>query len=261
MIKYKNSLKWVIKMLFTEETIIKQEYGGSKMSGYNVAVVGASGAVGREMVKVLEERDFPVNNLCLMATERSAGTEMCFKGENIRVEVTRRDLFKGIDIALFSAGSGPSKRIAPMAVEEGVVVIDNSNAFRMDEDVPLVVPEVNPEDIFKHKGIIANPNCSTIQMVVDLNPIQKEIGIRRIVVSTYQAVSGTGKKAIDELKKQIEQYVNEEELESSIYPYQIAFNALPQIDIFMEDRKSTRLNSSHVRISYAVFCLKKKKKK
>lgn len=205
------------------------------MSSYNVAVVGASGAVGREMVKVLAERDFPVKNLRLLATERSAGTEISFKGEKLVVEVTKPGVFHNIDIALFSAGSGPSREIAPMAVKEGAIVIDNSNAFRMEDNVPLVVPEVNPEDILDHQGIIANPNCSTIQMVVALKPIYDEVGIKRIIVSTYQAVSGTGKKAIDELNKQVEQYLKGEKLEASVYPYQIAFNVLPHIDVFEEN--------------------------
>ncbi len=205
------------------------------MSRYNVAVVGASGAVGREMVKVLEQRNFPVKNLKLLATERSAGTEISFLGKKHLVEVTKKGVFKNIDIALFSAGSGPSLKIAPLAVKEGAVVIDNSNAFRMDNEVPLVVPEVNPEDIFSHKGIIANPNCSTIQMVVALKPIHDKVGIQKVVVNTYQAVSGTGKKAIDELQKQVEQYLKGEELESNVYPYQIAFNVLPHIDVFMDN--------------------------
>lgn len=205
------------------------------MSSYNVAVVGATGAVGREMVKILEERNFPVNKLKLLATERTAGTEISFKDKKVIVEVVKPGVFKDIDIALFSAGSGPSHKIAPLAVKEGAVVIDNSNGFRMDNDVPLVVPEVNPEDIANHKGIIANPNCSTIQMVAVLKPIYDAVGIDRINVSTYQAVSGTGKKAIDELNNQVKQYVDGEPIKASVYPYQIAFNVLPQIDVFKEN--------------------------
>ncbi|WP_226984191.1 aspartate-semialdehyde dehydrogenase [Halothermothrix orenii] len=215
--------------------IVIFELEGSNLSSYNIAVVGATGAVGREMVKVLEQRNFPVNKLKLLATERSAGTRINFKGETIEVQVTREGVFKDVDIALFSAGSGPSKKIAPLAVKEGAVVIDNSNAFRMDKRVPLVVPEINPEKIFEHEGIIANPNCSTIQMVVALKPIYDTVGIERIIVSTYQAVSGTGKKAIEELKKQVKEYIKGKDIESSVYPYQIAFNVLPHIDIFKEN--------------------------
>lgn len=205
------------------------------MRKYNVAVVGATGAVGREMVKILDERDFPVKELKLLATERSAGRVISFKGEKIKVTKTEPNSFKNIDIALFSIGSGPSKKIAPWAVREGVTVIDNSNAFRMEEEVPLVVPEVNSGEIFKHNGIIANPNCSTIQMVLVLKPIYDLVGIKRVIVSTYQAVSGTGKKAIDELKKQVEQYNKGEKMNIEVYPYQIAFNVIPHIDIFEEN--------------------------
>jgi aspartate-semialdehyde dehydrogenase len=222
------------------------------LRSYNVAVVGASGAVGREMVKILEEKNFPVNNLKLLATRRSAGTEICYRGERLVVEVTEPGVFRNIDIALFSAGGDPSKEIAPIAVEEGAIVIDNSNAFRMDDNVPLVVPEINPEDISKHQGIIANPNCSTIQMVVALKPIYDQVGIERIIVSTYQAVSGTGKKAIDELNRQIESYLKGEKLEALVYPYQIAFNVLPHIDIF-EDNGYTREEMKMVRESRKIL--------
>ncbi|GAB6137592.1 aspartate-semialdehyde dehydrogenase [Halanaerobaculum tunisiense] len=205
------------------------------MKKVNVAVVGATGAVGREMVSILEERDFPFADLKLLATERSAGTVMTCQGEEYVVEETTPDSFTGVDIALFSAGSGASKQLAPEAVERGAVVVDNSSAYRMDDQVPLVVPEVNPEAIFEHQGIIANPNCSTIQMVAPLKPIHEAAGIERIVVSTYQAVSGTGKDAMDELWEQSKQVLNEEEVESEIYPHQIAFNVLPHIDIFYDD--------------------------
>lgn len=205
------------------------------MAGYKVAIMGASGAVGRKMVEILEERNFPVNELKLLATERSAGETIDFHGESIKIEVTHPDLFKGFDIALFSAGSGVSRQIAPEAVKRGCIVIDNSNAWRMNEDVPLVVPEVNPEEVEKHNGIIANPNCSTIQMVVALKPIQDQFGLSRIIVSTYQAVSGTGWKAVEELNQQAQQILQGEQVESNVYPYQIAFNLLPQIDIFMDN--------------------------
>jgi aspartate-semialdehyde dehydrogenase len=205
------------------------------MKKYNVAVVGATGAVGREMLSILEERDFPFDNLKLLASERSAGKKMTCKGKEYTVEATTPESFEGVDIALFSAGAGASKKFAPEAAKRGAVVVDNSSQWRMDPEVPLVVPEVNPEDIFKHKGIIANPNCSTIQMVAALKPIYDKVGIERIVVSTYQAVSGTGKAAIDELREQAKAILADEEVKSEVYPYQIAFNVLPHIDIFFDD--------------------------
>ncbi|WP_018250183.1 aspartate-semialdehyde dehydrogenase [Orenia marismortui] len=205
------------------------------MKKYNVAVVGATGAVGREMLKILEERDFPFDNLKLLASERSEGKKLTCKGEEYVVEATTPESFEGVDIALFSAGGGVSKKFAPEAAKRGAVVVDNSSAWRMDPEAPLVVPEVNPEDIFKHKGIIANPNCSTIQMVAALKPIYDKVGIDRIVVSTYQAVSGTGKAAIDELREQAKAILASEKAESNVYPYQIAFNVLPHIDIFFDD--------------------------
>ena len=169
---------------------------------FNVAVVGATGLVGKEIVSILEERNFPVGDLRLLASERSAGTSLEFKNQDYNVEVLCEDSFRDIDIGLFSPGGSVSAKYAPIAVEAGAIVIDNTSHFRMDPDIPLVVPEVNPEEIarFKNKGIIANPNCSTIQMVVALKPIYDEVGIKRIVVSTYQAVSGAGKDAIDKLR-------------------------------------------------------------
>ncbi len=205
------------------------------MITYNVAILGATGAVGREVIKILEERNFPVKEIRLLATEKSAGMEINFRGMNRVVEVAQPGSFKGIDLAIFSAGSSASLKFAPSAVKSGAIVIDNTNAFRMDDSVPLVVPEVNPKEIFKNKGIIANPNCSTIQMVTALKPIYDEVGIKRIVVSTYQAVSGTGKDAIEELKRQIIQYTKGDKLTSKVYPYQIAFNVLPHIDTFHEN--------------------------
>lgn len=202
---------------------------------YNVAILGATGAVGREMIKILEERNFPVVKIKLMATERSSGTRINFKGESVEVETHEPGKFKDIDIALFSAGSSASLKIAPAAVKEGAVVIDNSNAFRMDDSVPLIVPEVNPQKISEHSGIIANPNCSTIQLVVALKPIYDKFGIKRIVVNTYQAVSGTGKDAVRELETQISQYIDNSEIINEVYPYQIAFNALPHIDVFQDN--------------------------
>ncbi len=203
---------------------------------YNVAVVGATGAVGKEMIKILEERNFPVKNLKLLASARSAGKKLKFKGEEVTVEELKPESFEDVDIALFSAGGDRSKQFAPEAVKRGAVVIDNSSAFRMDKKVPLVVPEVNPEDVKWHKGIIANPNCSTIQMVVALKPLYNISKIKRIVVSTYQAVSGAGTEAIEELSKQAKAILNGKEppVPNKI-PKQIAFNCVPQIDIFFDD--------------------------
>lgn len=203
--------------------------------GYHVAVVGATGAVGNEMIKILEERDFPVRTLRLFASSRSVGRKLEFKDEEIPVEELKEDSFKGIEIGLFSPGASVSKRFAPLAVKEGVVVIDNTSAFRMDPEVPLVVPEVNPQAALRHRGLIANPNCSTIQMVVALKPIHDRAKIKRIVVSTYQSVSGTGKKGMDELLEQTKALLNFREIVCKVYPHQIAFNCIPHIDEFGED--------------------------
>ncbi|MBW2172657.1 MAG: aspartate-semialdehyde dehydrogenase [Deltaproteobacteria bacterium] len=204
---------------------------------FNVAVAGATGAVGSQMLACLEERDFPVKNLKLLATARSAGQKLRFKGEEISVEELTETSFKGVDIGIFSAGGAASQKYAPSAAADGCVVVDNSAAWRMDPDVPLVVPEVNPQAMgeYTRKGIIANPNCSTIQMVVALAPIHREAGIKRIVVSTYQAVSGTGKKAIDELYNQTKAIIDSLEPEKKVYPHRIAFNCLPQIDVFLDN--------------------------
>ncbi len=200
--------------------------------GYNVAIVGATGAVGEEMLKILEERDFPVRNLRLLASERAEGKKLQFGEEKLNVERLNSSSFKGIEIALFSAGAPISQEFSPIAARKGTVVIDNSSAFRMDNEVPLVVPEVNPGALRSHKGIIANPNCSTIQLVVVLNPLHKFARVKRVVISTYQAVSGTGREAIEELKKQIHQWVYGEKVIQKVYPYQIAFNVLPHIGKF-----------------------------
>jgi aspartate-semialdehyde dehydrogenase len=205
-----------------------------KKEKYIVAVVGATGAVGNEMIYTLEQRDFPVEKLRLFASERSVGKTLEYKGEEIAVEALTEDSFKGIDIAIFSAGGSRSKEWAPVAAKSGCVVVDNSSQWRMDPEVPLVVPEVNPDDIKKHKGIIANPNCSTIQMVVVLKPIHDEAKIKRVVVSTYQAVSGTGKKAMDELMEQSRDILSFKDPQIQVYPHQIAFNILPHIDVFLE---------------------------
>ncbi len=200
-----------------------------------VAVCGATGAVGREMLKTLEGRDFPATKVRAFASARSAGTTVPFKDGELTVEELKEDSFAGIDIALFSAGGGTSKKFAPFAAKAGCVVIDNSSAWRMDPEVPLVVPEVNPDDVSWHKNIIANPNCSTIQMVVALKPLHDAGTIKRVIVSTYQAVSGTGQKAIAELETQVRQLFSMKDPEVKVYPYQIAFNCLPQIDVFSDD--------------------------
>ncbi len=204
---------------------------------FNVAVAGATGAVGGAMLEVLERRDFPLGELRLLASERSVGKTLTFKGKEIPVQLLSKDAFSGIDVALFSAGATRSVEFAPAAAEAGAVVVDNSSAFRMDPEIPLVVPEVNKHAIaqYKKRGIIANPNCSTIQMVVALKPIQDKVGIKRLVISTYQAVSGSGAGAIAELKQQVQDYVAGNEMENSVYPHQIAFNCLPHIDVFLEN--------------------------
>ena len=204
-----------------------------KKSGYVVAVVGATGAVGTEMIEVLEERKFPVTRLVPLASTRSAGGMVTFQGNEVPIEVLTKDSFAGVDIALFSAGAELSREFAPIAVKAGAVVIDNSAAWRMAPEVPLVVPEVNAHDIPRHKGIIANPNCSTIQMVVALKPLHDNARIKRIVVTTFQSVSGTGKDAMDELMAECQDLLSFKSASPKVYPYQIAFNCLPQIDDFL----------------------------
>jgi len=206
-----------------------------KKAKYVVAVVGATGAVGNEMIKTLETRKFPIEKLRLFASERSEGKVLEFMDTEIKVEAINEDSFKGIDIALFSAGAERSKIWAPVAAKSGCVVVDNSSQWRMDPEIPLVVPEVNPHDLKWHKGIIANPNCSTIQMVVVLKPIHDAAKIKRVVVTTFQAVSGTGQKAIDELLRQTTDLLNFKEIQCNVYPHQIAFNVLPHIDKFLEN--------------------------
>ncbi len=207
----------------------------NKKEKYEVAVVGATGAVGRRMLTTLEERNFPVANLTALASARSAGQTLAFRGQAIKVKELQEDSFKGIDIALFSAGGSISKQLAPIAVESGCVVIDNSSAWRMDKDVPLIVPEVNPSALGDEWGIIANPNCSTIQMVVALKPIHDKYRIRRVVVSTYQSVSGSGQKAMEELEQQSRDVLDGKSVQCNVYPHQIAFNCLPHIDVFLEN--------------------------
>lgn len=218
--------------------------------GYKVAVVGATGLVGREMLRVLEQRNFPVDELRPLASSRSKGKKVPFKGAMVEVEELSEDKFEGLDFALFSAGASISREFAPKAAQRGVVVIDNSSAFRMDPEVPLVVPEVNPEDAKAHKGIIANPNCSTIQMVVVLKPLMDAYGLKRVVVATYQSVSGWGKEAVDQLWEELELVMKEcprcsaEEIKAllrnkeglkRVLAHPIAFNALPHIDVFADE--------------------------
>lgn len=212
------------------------------MKKYKVAVLGATGAVGQEILGLLAERNFPAAEIKALASARSAGKKIEVSGLEYTIQEATAESFRGVDIAFFCAGGGVSKKLAPMAVEAGAVVIDNTSAFRMDPDVPLVVPEVNPEAIFQHKGIIANPNCSTIIMLVPLWPIHKAAGIKRIVVSTYQAVSGAGVEGMNELTEQVKAHYLGEEIEARVLPvssldkhYPIAFNLLPQIDVFDQD--------------------------
>ena len=207
---------------------------------FNVAIVGATGAVGQTMLAILEERLFPVKNLSLLASSRSAGKEIIFKGEKLRVHELTKDSFKGIDIALFSAGGSRSLEYAPSAAQSGAVVIDNTSAFRMDPEVPLVVPEVNANDIalYRKRGIIANPNCTTIIFIVPLKPLNDAFRAKRVVISSYQAVSGAGAKAIEELKDQTLAFTRGsglKQLHSSVFPYPIAFNLIPHIDAFLDN--------------------------
>ncbi len=210
--------------------------------GFHVAVVGATGAVGQQMIQTLENRDFPISKLSLLSSARSAGKKAVYKGQEITVEEATPESFEGVDIALFSAGGSVSKALAPEAVKRGAIVVDNTSAFRMDENVPLVVPEVNASDLHNHNGIIANPNCSTIQMVVALEPLRQKFGLKKVIVSTYQAVSGAGAAAVAELNDQTRAILDGKEAEPKILPvgsgekhYQIAFNAIPQIDKFEEN--------------------------
>ncbi len=205
------------------------------MKEARVAIVGATGLVGQEFIKVLEQRNFPAASIRLLASERSSGKRLFVNHQEVEVEETTPDSFKETDIALFSAGAEISHHFSPIAAQAGAVVVDNSSAFRMEPRVPLVVPEVNPEDIKWHKGIIANPNCSTIQMVVALYPLHKVNPIKRIIVDTYQAVSGTGSAAVDELTTQARQVLDGQNTTPHVYPHQIAFNTLPEIDVFLDN--------------------------
>src|SRR5215475_4389129 len=199
----------------------------------HVAVVGATGAVGIEMIKTLEKRNFPVGKLTLLASARSVGKKLKFRGAEIAVQELTKDSFAGIDIALFSAGGSISKEFAPIAAKAGCVVIDNSSAFRMDDAVPLVIPEINASDVKQHKGIIANPNCTTAITLMALYPLHQAFGVKRIFASSYQAVSGTGAKALEELERQVHQVVLGKPVTKEVYPHQIAFNVLPHVDVFL----------------------------
>jgi aspartate-semialdehyde dehydrogenase len=199
----------------------------------HVAVVGATGAVGLEMIQTLERRKFPVAKLTLLASARSAGKKLNFQGQEIPVQVLTKDSFQGIDIALFSAGGSIAKEFAPMAVQAGCVVVDNSSAFRMEENVPLVIPEINGWDLKKHRGIIANPNCTTAITLMALYPLHQAFQVTRVFASSYQAVSGTGAKAIEELERQVHQVVHGKPVTKEVYPHQIAFNVVPQVDSFL----------------------------
>jgi aspartate-semialdehyde dehydrogenase len=207
----------------------------AKKERYNIAIAGATGAVGRKMLEILAERNFPVANLKVLASARSVGQTLTFEGRSVAVEELTEGSFHGVDISLFSAGAGVSRQFAPFAVKSNCIVIDNSSAFRMEPGIPLVVPEVNPSAIGEEPGIIANPNCSTIQMVVALKPIHDTFKIKRVVVSTYQSVSGSGQKAIDELKNQTENLLAGNPFVPNVYPHQISFNCLPHIDIFLDN--------------------------
>ena len=203
-------------------------------TGFHLAIVGATGAVGAELIHLLEQRDFPVRSLKLLASPKSAGKVLKFKGEEIPVEALSEDSFRGVDTALFSAGGNTSKAYAKHAVRAGAVVIDNSSAFRMEADVPLVVPEINPADIQTHRGIIANPNCTTIIALMALYPLHQTFCVKRVIASSYQAVSGAGAKAIRELSLQCESFFSGEPSSLEVFPYPIAFNVLPQVDVFLE---------------------------
>lgn len=201
----------------------------------HVAVVGATGAVGLEMIETLEKRNFPVGKLTLLASARSVGKKLKYRGQDLTVQELKKDSFAGVDIALFSAGGSISREFAPLAAKAGCVVVDNSSAFRMDDTVPLVVPEINAADCRWHKGIIANPNCTTAITLMALYPLHQAFFCRRIFASSYQAVSGTGAKAIAELERQVDQIVNDQPVTKEVYPHQIAFNVLPHVDTFLPD--------------------------
>ena len=201
---------------------------------YHVAIVGATGAVGIELLRVMERRDFPVADLRLLASPRSAGKSLEFRGQDFSITALEQNSFAGIDLAFFSAGAGTAKQFGPIAQRAGAVVIDNSSAFRMDVNVPLVIPEINPEDIRRHRGMIANPNCTTAVALMALHPLHSAFGLRRVFASSYQAVSGSGSRAIEELKQQVEATVGGGQAVARVYPHPIAFNVLPHVDSFLD---------------------------
>src|SRR6202012_4213671 len=203
-------------------------------TGFHVAIVGATGAVGAELIQLLEQREFPLRGLKLLASTKSAGKAFKFKGKEIPVETLSKDSFRSVDIALFSAGASISREFGPEAVSAGAVVIDNSSAFRMEQDVPLVVPEINPADIQKHRGIIANPNCTTIIALMALYPLHKVFRVKRVIAASYQAVSGAGAKAIRELSLQSKSFFSDGPVTPEVFPHTIAFNVLPQVDVFLD---------------------------
>jgi len=202
-------------------------------TGFNVAIVGATGAVGTELLQLLEQREFPLRGLKLLASPKSVGKVLKFKGEEIPVEAVSNEAFRGVEIALFSAGAGTSREFARSAVNAGAIVIDNSSAFRMEPDIPLVVPEINPGDIQAHKGIIANPNCTTIISLMALYPLHRAFRVRRVIAASYQAVSGAGAKAIHELSDQTKSFFSGELAAPVVFPHTIAFNVMPQVDVFL----------------------------
>jgi len=202
---------------------------------YHVAIVGATGAVGVELLRVMERRDFTVADLRLLASPRSAGRRLEFRGQEFPVEVLGNSSFVGIELAFFSAGSGTARQFAPVAQKAGAIVIDNSSAFRMEDEVPLIIPEINPEDVAQHRGIIANPNCTTAVALMALYPLHRAFGLQRVFAASYQAVSGSGARAIEELRRQIEATVSGSEAAAEVYPHPIAFNVLPQVDSFLEN--------------------------
>lgn len=213
----------------------KKAFSSRSSSPKRLAIVGATGAVGVEMLRVLERRGFPVASLRLLASPRSAGRKLSFRGQELTVEPLSEKSFEGIDIALFSAGGGISKEFAPHAVKAGAVVVDNSSAFRMDPKVPLVVPEINAAEAASHSGIVANPNCTTAITLMAVNPLHQAFGLRRIIASSYQAVSGTGAMAIEELRRQVGEIASDKPVTREVYPHQIAFNVLPHVDSFLDN--------------------------
>jgi len=202
--------------------------------GYHVAIVGATGAVGIELMRVMERREFPVAKLRLLASPRSAGHRLQFRSEEVAVESLSQNSFDGIDLAFFSAGAAIAKEFAPQARKAGTIAIDNSSAFRMDDDVPLIIPEINPDDVRAHRGLIANPNCTTAVALIALYPLHRTFGLRRVFAASYQAVSGSGARAIEELRQQVDAARSGREIPITVYPHQIAFNALPHVDTFLE---------------------------